>query len=140
MRSCLIAAGLIALQIISSGCGQTRQIDPAIAQTGPLIGTWEYVGDDLVDVDAGVVRNFVIGDGTWYIPKTLTFKADGTSANIGYHDCHFWTLDDRRLKLSVGNGNRIYKYQIKDGTLTLSLSPTREDGSPVLRFIRSTNA
>ena len=134
-----MAAFLIALQLISSGCGQTRLIDPAVPQSGPLIGTWEYVGDDLDDKAAGVVRNFVIGDGTWDIPKALTFKADGTSANIGYHECHFWILDDQRIKLSVGNGNRTHEYQIKDDTLTLTLFGPFDGTRESLTFTRTEN-
>ena len=119
-RICWICAVLLAFQL--SGCRQTREIDPAVPQSGPLVGTWEYVGDDLVDREAGVVHELVIGDGTWHIPKTLTFRANGTAQNIGYHDCHFWIQDDGHVKLSVGNGNRVHKYQIKDNTLTLSFS------------------
>ena len=136
MRSRAIITVLVSLKITLLGCGQTRQIDPAVPQSGPLIGTWEYVGDDLVDAEGGVVRNFVIGDGTWYIPKTLTFRPDGTSKNIGYHDCHFWILDDGRLKLSVGNGNRIHRFQIKDGRLELILSGPCDGTSQTLTFTR----
>lgn len=135
MRSCSITV-LVALQLMLLGCGQTRQIDPAVPQSGPLIGTWIFNGDDLVDSEAGIVRNFVIGDGTWHIPKSLTFKADGTSDNIGYHACHFWILDDSRLKLSVGNGNRIHKYQLKDDTLTLTLFGPNDGTSQDLTFTR----
>lgn len=137
MRSRTIAV-LFALQLILLGCGQTRQIDPAVPQSGPLVGTWRYNGDDLADAEAGIVRNWVIGDGTWYIPGELTFKADGTSNNIGYHACHFWILDDGRLKLSVGNGNRIHAYHIEDDTLTLTLLKTYNGTSEDLTFTRIT--
>lgn len=136
MRTCTIILILIGLQVALIGCGQTRQIDPATPQSGPLIGTWEYIDDDLVNVEAGVVRNFVIGDGTWHIPKTLTFQLDGISKNTGYHDCHFWILDDGYLKLSVGNGNRVHRFRIQDDTLELILSGPFDGTSQTLTFTR----
>ena len=136
MRSYAITAILVTMQPLLSGCGQTREIDPAVPQTGPLIGTWQYAGDDLVDREAEIVRNFVIGDGTWCIPKWLTFKADGTLENTGYHDCHFWILDDSRIELSVGNGNRVHSYEIMDDTLTLTLAGPYDGTSQTLTFTR----
>lgn len=136
MQSRSTTAGLVALHLVLSGCGQTREIDPAIPQTGPLIGTWQYDGDDLVDVEAGIVRKLIIGDGPWYIPKTLTFKADGTSKNMGYHACHFWILDESRLKLSVGNGNRTHTYRIEGDTLTLTLFGPYDGTRETLTFTR----
>ena len=136
MRYYVITVALIAALLISFGCGRTRQIESAVPQSGPLVGTWQYVGDDLSDIERGVVRRLVIGDGPWYIPKTLTFKPDGTSDNIGYHACHFWILDNSHVKLSVGNGNTIVPYQIERDTLTLTLSRTYDNRSPVLTFTR----
>ncbi len=136
MRTSPLIAVLVAWLLVVSGCGQTREIDPAIPQSGPLIGTWEYTGDDLVDAEAGVVRNFVIGDGTWYIPKTLTFKADGTSDNPRYHACHFWILDNQRLKLSVGNGNRTHQYEIIGDSLKLILPGPYDGTRQTLTFQR----
>ena len=136
MRILSITLALVAVSLLSTGCGKTREIDPAVPQTGPLIGTWEYVGDDLVDQEGGIVRDFVIGDGTWYIPKNLTFKPDGTSANTGYHDCHFWILDDGHVKLSVGNGNRVHTYEIKGETLILTLAGPFNGTSEALTFTR----
>ena len=125
------------LILITPGCGQTRKIDPATLQEGPLVGTWQYAGDDLVDANAGIVRNFVIGDGTWYIPDTLTFRPDGTSKNVGYHDCHYWILGDGKIKLSVGNGNRIHEFKIDRDTLSLKLFGPFDGTSQKLIFTRA---
>ena len=124
------------LILIATGCGQTRGIDPATPQQGPLVGAWEYAADDLVDANGGIVCNFVIGDGTWHIPEKLTFRPDGTSKNIGYHDCHYWILGDGKIKLSVGNGNRIHEYQIDGDTLSLKLFGPMDGTSQTLTFTR----
>jgi hypothetical protein len=130
---------LTILGILVLGLSCTRRIEPAVAQSGPLVGSWAYTGEDLSDAAQGVVRQFTIGDGIWAVPATLIFQQDGTTDNSGYHRCHFWILSGSRLKLSVGNGSTVIPCRVDGDTLTLTLSGTNDavDGEPVCVFRRA---
>jgi len=138
MKPDRVALLLLSLTLVA-GCGDGYE--STAPQSGPLVGTWVYEGDEYFDAERNIVRRFVIGDAQWDIPKTLKFRPDGTAPNTGARssDCHYWIIDANDVRLSVGFGFTTISYGVEGDLLTLTLKGSNDGvtGSPVVTFRRT---
>lgn len=121
--------------LVALGC--ERGPERASPQHGPLVGQWQYTGNDISE--DGFVRSFVIGDHTWWVPPMVQFSPDGT-VNSGYAQrCNYWILNPTELRLDCSAGQTIITYSISGNKLTLDLrghNTALRGGGPTVHFER----
>jgi len=126
---------IVLLVLLTAACSRGPQT--AEPQSGPLVGRWEYEGNDLSE--RGDVRSFVIGDHTWFIKPMTEFRPDGT-VNSGYgQSCLYWIVSDLMVKLDCSQGQTTIKYLVNNDRLELSLQGPNTalfGGSPEVSFRR----
>ena len=128
---------LVCVALLMVSC---RASSKPSAQAGPLVGRWIYLGSDLQRPDEGIVRSFVIGDHTWWIPKETEFFGSG-EVSSGYDQrCNFDVRNDHQVEVDCHQGRVTIEYSIRDSMLTLNLqgkNTALTGGGPQVSFKRS---
>ena len=129
--TCIVAAAFLL------ACDTPTPTAPA--PVSPLVGWWQYTGNNFEDPVAQKIERYVIDQGDPLgiaaeiatevtegmlskFPQVLIFNADGTYLAEGAVGGQ-WTAVDDRLTLMEGKARGTYRYTVVGNTLTVIVDP-----------------